>query len=295
MQTAPDPESLPADDEYRYPDFFCIGAQKSGTTWLDVNLRRQPCLWLPPIKELHYFNELYAPASRKWAPRYRKEKGSAAFTHYVRREPPETWDYRFLARVADIAAGPISDKWYGRIFALAGHDQICGEISPDYCTLRLAGIEHILRLSPAAKIVLSVRDPIDRSWSHLRMMLRGHAPASMEDIETFAAGPDICQRTDYPGMISKWRAYVPDDRFLVIFMDDIETNPQAVLKTICEFLGVAYRPKLFKKSDNPIHVGEAKPIPPHIEAILKEQLRPVYEGMAQLYPEIGERWMSRHY
>lgn len=296
MHNASDPLSaLAVDDEYRYPDFLCIGTQKAGTTWLDKNLRRHPQLWLPPVKEMHYFNELYTKGSRKWTARYRKEKGASAFTRYIKREPPETWDYRFLARAADIAAGPISDKWYGRIFALAPKDRLCGEITPDYCTLRPEGIEHLLRLSPQAKIVLSARDPIDRSWSHLRMMVRGPAAVGMDDVEKFAAGADIYQRADYPSMISKWRKYVPEDRFLVVFMDDIEKAPQDLLKTVCNFLGVGYRPKLFNKSDNPVHVGEAKPMPPHIEAILKEKLRPIYEGMAELYPEIGTAWMNQHY
>jgi hypothetical protein len=38
------------------PDFLIIGAQKSGTTWLDRNLRLHPDLWLPPEKELHFFD-----------------------------------------------------------------------------------------------------------------------------------------------------------------------------------------------------------------------------------------------
>ena len=40
-----------------YPDFIGIGAQKAGTTWLSHNLQRHPEIWMPGIKELHYFNE----------------------------------------------------------------------------------------------------------------------------------------------------------------------------------------------------------------------------------------------
>ena len=40
----------------RLPDFLCIGAQKSGTTWLYHNLKQHPQVWLPPVKELHYFD-----------------------------------------------------------------------------------------------------------------------------------------------------------------------------------------------------------------------------------------------
>jgi hypothetical protein len=39
-----------------YPDFLCIGAQKSGTSWLQRNMETHPQVWLPPIKEVHYLD-----------------------------------------------------------------------------------------------------------------------------------------------------------------------------------------------------------------------------------------------
>jgi hypothetical protein len=35
-----------------------IGAQRAGTTWLYYHLYKHPEVWLPPIKELHYFDAL---------------------------------------------------------------------------------------------------------------------------------------------------------------------------------------------------------------------------------------------
>jgi hypothetical protein len=40
------------------PDFLVIGAQRAGTTWLHRVLSQHPRLWLPPVKELHYFDKL---------------------------------------------------------------------------------------------------------------------------------------------------------------------------------------------------------------------------------------------
>ncbi len=44
--------------ERLYPDFVGIGAQKAGTTWLYHNLRAHPEIWMPPRKEIHYFNRM---------------------------------------------------------------------------------------------------------------------------------------------------------------------------------------------------------------------------------------------
>lgn len=41
-----------------YPDFLVIGAQKAGTSWLYRNLKYHKQVWLPPVKELHYFDTL---------------------------------------------------------------------------------------------------------------------------------------------------------------------------------------------------------------------------------------------
>ena len=38
------------------PDFICIGAQKAGTTWLYSMLSQNPSVFLPPIKEIHFFD-----------------------------------------------------------------------------------------------------------------------------------------------------------------------------------------------------------------------------------------------
>jgi hypothetical protein len=51
------------------PNFLVIGAQRSGTTWLDAALRAHPQIYLPERrKEIHYFDEHYA----RGAPWYRE-------------------------------------------------------------------------------------------------------------------------------------------------------------------------------------------------------------------------------
>src|ERR671918_378664 len=38
------------------PTFLGIGAQKARTSWLYQHLREHPNVWMPPEKELHYFD-----------------------------------------------------------------------------------------------------------------------------------------------------------------------------------------------------------------------------------------------
>lgn len=45
-------------------DFLGIDAQRAGTTWLWKKLRQHPAIWMPPIKELHYFDRAKTYPSR---------------------------------------------------------------------------------------------------------------------------------------------------------------------------------------------------------------------------------------
>jgi hypothetical protein len=283
----------PAVAEYRYPDFLCIGAQKAGTTWLDKNLRRHPGLWLPPVKETQYFNHVHLPQSRGWTTRARQERAARNLQRYLAKTPQAEWDYRFVSVLGDIAASPISDRWYGRIFSLADPKQLCGEIAPDYAGLPAEGIRHILTLSPQVRAILSLRDPIERSWSQIRM--NAADDADLATLERAALNNDIFARSDYPAIIARWREFVPDERFRVVFMDDIVERPQHVLEEVCAFLGVACAERVTRRAEEVVHAGRAQEMPPSVHARLKQRYRPVYDGISALYPEIGRRWMERHY
>jgi hypothetical protein len=286
--------SAPGAAVHRFPDFLCIGAQKAGTTWLDHNLRYHPDIWLPPVKELQYFNELYVPSHRTWPAEHRHTQGNRVLEEYLEKVDRATWDCNFIERTRDIISGSASDEWYGRIFTLAAPTQICGEMTPEYSLLPRAGIEHIVRLIPDVKIVLSLRDPIERSWSHLRTLARsrGREP---EQLRRLALSFDVAERGNYPQMLRLWSELFPPERLSIIFMDDIAADPFGVLERVCGFLGIEFREEYFPHSTTPIHVTEAMAIPPELYETLKEQMRPIYDELEPRFPDIVKRWVARHY
>jgi hypothetical protein len=286
---------FPGASLHRFPDFLCIGAQKAGTTWLYENIRRHPKIWLPPVKELQYFNELYIPDHRKWTPTHRRTHGSRVLQQYLKQTGEDDWDYRFIARTADIVAGTPSDEWYGNIFTLAGDDQVCGEMTPEYSTLPQAGIEHILRLMPQIKIIFSMRDPIERSWSHLRMLARNSSTSDVAALVELATYPDIAERGDYPKILSLWSGLNPPERLHLLFMDDIASRPVEVMQGLCSFLGIEYQEGFFPHLSTAVHVGDDVPLPPELHEFLKRQMRPVFERLEPRFPEIVGQWLARHY
>jgi hypothetical protein len=64
------------------PDFLCIGAQKAGTRWLYDQVAAHPGAWLPPIKELHFFNRGVKRRDRREARRLLMHRGLQLLKRY---------------------------------------------------------------------------------------------------------------------------------------------------------------------------------------------------------------------
>jgi hypothetical protein len=116
-------------DDTRWPDFFIVGAQSSGTTSLYSYLKRHPQVFLPAFKEPHYFSQIATPPG----------------VRYVR------------IHIANRAA-------YLDLFADADASQMMGDASTSYLWEPHAA-ERIYAVNPAAKIIIMMRDPIQRAHS----------------------------------------------------------------------------------------------------------------------------------
>jgi hypothetical protein len=58
-----------------YPDFIGIGAQRAATTWVHECLREHPEVFVPAIKEVHYFDEHFARGPAWYTGHFRPRPG----------------------------------------------------------------------------------------------------------------------------------------------------------------------------------------------------------------------------
>ena len=115
------------------PDFLCVGVHKGGTTWLYQQLDSHPDFWMPPLKELHYFDQL-SRVQRPSSSRCRDER-----------------DRRFLESINSLSAKPDIDfEHYARLFEPKG-PLLSGDISPNYSTLSNKVIRQIVGYFPNIK------------------------------------------------------------------------------------------------------------------------------------------------
>jgi hypothetical protein len=214
------------------PNFICIGAQKAGTGWLYEQLRAHPDFWMPPIKELHYFDrEMRTP----------RPGAEDRFDEALRlsRDPR---DQRFIANARQIFADPeMSPQLYARLFEGRG-TSISGDITPGYSTLPDETVTMITQSFPDTKILFLARDPVERAWSQVSMWVRhGRIPhfdsTDTETVLKVLSHPGILARSYPSRIVGRWRQRVSPERFHVYFFDDLRTGPEKVRHSILEVLG----------------------------------------------------------
>ncbi len=205
------------------PDFLCIGAHKGGTTWLYQQLDSHPAFWMPPFKELHYFDQL-SNVERASSPRCRDES-----------------DLRFLESIKSLSAKPYMDlEHYARLFEPKG-SLLCGDISPNYSTLSNEVIRQVVGYFPTLKVIFLARDPVERVWSHLSMEVRYRQIEPFDVTNIDEVNRNLVRRglllRSYPSaVVARWKRHVQPDRFRIYFFDDLQRNPTELRRSILRFL-----------------------------------------------------------
>src|SRR6185436_18154558 len=135
--------------QQKLPNFFIVGAPKAGTTSLYYYLKRHPEVFMSPIKEPNFF--AYDETVKQNL--YHKEKGVGTLEEYK------------------------------ELFAsVNGHHKAIGEAS--VCYLFYPSVaKKIKQMVPNARIIMSLRNPVERAYSHYYMENKlGYVSESLEDI-----------------------------------------------------------------------------------------------------------------
>jgi len=127
--------------------------------------------------------------------------------------------------------------WYREFFRDYSSNMILGEIDPNYFGEDIAR-ERIANDIARAKIVVTLRDPVERAWSSYRVMRRD-AWTRVGFEETVANNRIIRESSRYAHHLAHWQHSFGADRVLVRLYDDLEASPQNFLDSICDFIGAA--------------------------------------------------------
>lgn len=205
------------------PDFFLLGAPKAGTTALHAALAAHPQLYLSPVKEPKFFLCDGRP------PRGFGQRGPGD-AHSARE-----WIWR-------------RDQ-YEALFDAAPAGLLRGESTPFYLYDRAAQ-QRIQEAVPDAKLLVVLRDPIDRAYSNWMHLWSD----GLEPIDDFAAAWAAEDRRVEQGWAPFWHyrrlglygeqlrdlidRFGQDQVHVLRYRDLVETPGQA-LDAVSTFLGVS--------------------------------------------------------
>ncbi len=201
------------------PGFLIAGAPKAGTTALHAALSPHPGLYLSKVKEPKFFLSDGPPPA---------EGGPGDVQTYQE----HVW------RRAD----------YEALFAPAPAGTLRGEATPFYL-YDLAAHDRIKNLTPNAKLILLLRDPVDRAhsnWTHLWNAGLEPEPdfltACRAEEERKAAGwADFWHYIGlgrYGRQVQHLYEVFPREQVLLLRYRDLKDAPAATLDRVCDFLGV---------------------------------------------------------
>jgi hypothetical protein len=274
-----------------YASFLGVGAQRAATTWLHHSLRRHPDLWLPPAKELHYFDWMATGPSlidrltsenrlaMLWRQRVRGELRSA-----VRRA-----DLARIRREMSYELLPPSDSRYLGMFHSAGR-RVAGEITPAYSLLSDSEVKRVAALLPDARVIIMLRNPIGRAWSQVQLDMAGLS-SSLDFAMDHVGSTDSLERGNYPAIVDRWMDHFRKEHIFIGFVDEARTRPAELVRAVVEFLGVDPE-RMVSPLPGPINASGVTTVPTALAVDLARRYAAVLEEMSLRFGGPAESWRN---
>jgi hypothetical protein len=237
-------------------EFLCIGAQKSGTTWLDKCLRQNNDIYLPPIKELNIWNSYYnlGGASIEKLRNRSKNVINKLFDSETSILDSKKIKSILLTHQAILETLENINR-YEKLFS---KKMVSGEISPDYFLLNSDQWKALSNCIPSdIKVIIIIRNPVMRAWSGCRMYARNIYKLDLSSLN----GDDLSNilltkrlewlrasdiRTDYINSINAAQKYFKN--ITIVNYDDLCLNPEKFLEEIISFIGLHWVPDCYKNA-----------------------------------------------
>lgn len=296
--------------EGNFPDFLIIGPQRTGTTWLEANLRRHPEIFTAYPKEIYFFSRLMQDAQNRHSRQYYHFDRSKLLRQPVRAGKDLAkivyFDYLLTGQ-----ANATQLDWYLPFFdhtkrvhkdrekeaqeryGESFRPKMFGEATATYATLHPEVIEDILLINPDIKIILMVRDPVKRAWSHAKKDLMRYSERKFEDVPeeefvNFFKTDYQMECANYSGHIQKWRSFLKPENFYVGFHDDVSNKPEEMLLEVFSFLGVSPDAKYISDSVRKrVNPTDKTSIPGHYKRLLEDLFK---EEKVRLLEVQGRTW-----
>ena len=236
------------------PDFLIIGAPKCATSWLQSALNQHPRVLMVP-DEIEFFSS-HVDRSLQWYLDHFKEL------------------------VKDEAG------------AASAQDRrlVIGEKSAGYCGISASRIKLVHRLIPNARLILMVRDPVKRHWSHAKRYFQKEKShqRGYDSLDSRQMLFEFFKRTrrfsEFSKVIRMWTEVFPPESLLVINQEDSFADPVGIFERALRHIGVEpdARMKMKEVARNTKNSGPVVPMPDDIKAYLEKMFASERRNFAEV-------------
>lgn len=219
-----------------HPNFFMVGVVKGGTTSLHHYLAMHPEVYMSPVKETNYYSRKDIDTS----------KFAKAYAHDVNVDLKGflASDMKETIHIAHVT----EEEDYNNLFKNVKNEIAIGEASNSYILYKNAP-KLIFEDYPHAKIIVMLRNPIERAFSQYVMNLRlGKTLVKdfIEEIEQDAATKNTGWGANhqylyignYYEQVKRYLDIFPEEQLLICWYNEYKANSEKVVKSIYKFLGV---------------------------------------------------------
>jgi hypothetical protein len=228
---------------------------------------------------------------------------------------------QFLSFHPDICFAPIKEvhffdydrnyhqgqEFYHSFFPNYNNQKSIGEATPIYMYLSKIP-PRIARYNPKMKLIVLLRNPIDRAYSHYQMELkRGWEflpfnqailleplrlllPQNIEDERCPRRVYSYCDRGYYSRQLKTLYQHFPEEQVLILLQEDLEQNHTQTLQQVYDFLTVSPPPQL--PQPQRVLAGKYQPLPPRLRQNLQSRFAPEIEALSKLIQRDLSNWLT---
>lgn len=164
------------------------------------------------------------------------KSGSTWLYEILRRHPhcftPRAKDLYFFDRYYDKGI-----DWYARFFSRAPKDALAiGELSHDYLYSEAAAVR-IARDLPGVRLVVFLRDPVERCFSEYLYLIRNGLTCKPLR-QAVLDRPEILEHSRYARHLGVYQRRFDHEHLGIFFFDHLVANPARVAESVLNFIGL---------------------------------------------------------
>ncbi|RCT53652.1 hypothetical protein DUZ96_10610 [Winogradskyella sp. KYW1333] len=219
-------------------DFFLVGAARCGTTTLYNYLNNSNDVFLPRVKEPNFFSEVDSPKTEDFKPPVPGIKYHAKIINDV--------------------------NVYNELYTEASNTQLKGDTSPSYIWDTNVA-KRIFKHNPKAKLIISLRHPVDRAYSHYIM----NYYTGVENASSFEEALDApknlvwgscnqyLEMGRYYNQVKAYYDVFPKEQIKVLIYEEWTKNLESEIKELFNFLGLMAEDSVFR---TPVDSNKIEPL-----------------------------------